>query len=83
MMNRSLQKGIRNKKNFGKKEGRARNVYGDTDISIVDIGYRPLCMSIQNVSETGFCLRLQAKRTQLGPIDSASPDLRSPVSAPR
>jgi hypothetical protein len=29
-----------------------------------------------NVSETGFYLRLQVKPTQLGPIDRASPDFR-------
>jgi hypothetical protein len=28
-----------------------------------------------NVSETGFCLRLQVKYTQLGPIDRATPCL--------
>jgi hypothetical protein len=30
-----------------------------------------------NVSETGFCLRLQVKPTLLGPIDRASPYLRT------
>jgi hypothetical protein len=30
-----------------------------------------------NISETGFCLRLQVKPTQLGPIDIASPYLRT------
>jgi hypothetical protein len=29
-----------------------------------------------NVSETRFCLRLQVKPIQLGPIDRASPRLR-------
>jgi hypothetical protein len=33
-----------------------------------------------NVSETGFCLRLQVKPTQLGPIDRASPYLRTESS---
>jgi hypothetical protein len=35
-----------------------------------------------NVSETGFCLRLQVKPTPLAPIDRASPYLRrqNPVS---
>jgi hypothetical protein len=32
---------------------------------------------IYNVSETGFCLHLHVKPTQLGPIDRASPYLRS------
>jgi hypothetical protein len=36
-----------------------------------------------NVSETRFCLHLQVKPTQLGPIDRASPYLRTPVPAPR
>jgi hypothetical protein len=30
-----------------------------------------------NVSETGFCLRLKVKPTQLGPIDRASPYLQT------
>jgi hypothetical protein len=36
-----------------------------------------------NVSETGFGLRLQVKPIQLGPIGRASPYLRITVSAPR
>jgi hypothetical protein len=36
-----------------------------------------------NVSETRFCLRLQVEPTQLGPIDRASPYLRTPVPAPK
>jgi hypothetical protein len=36
-----------------------------------------------NVSETWFCLRLREKPTQLGPIDRASPYLRTPVLTPR
>jgi hypothetical protein len=36
-----------------------------------------------NVSEIGFYLRLQVKPTQLGPIDRASPYLRTPVSVPK
>jgi hypothetical protein len=35
----------------------------------------PVYFSKHNVSETGFCLRLQVKPTQLGPIDRASPCL--------
>jgi hypothetical protein len=31
----------------------------------------PVYVSKHNVSETGFCLRLQVKPTQLGPIDVA------------
>jgi predicted nucleic acid-binding protein len=36
-----------------------------------------LYLSKHNVSETGFCLRLQVKPTQLGPIDRASSYLRT------
>jgi hypothetical protein len=38
--------------------------------------HRPVYFSKHNVSETGFCLRLQVKPTQLGPIDRASPYLQ-------
>jgi hypothetical protein len=41
----------------------------------LDIIHRPLYISKHNVSETGFCLRLQVKPTQLSPIDTASPYL--------
>jgi hypothetical protein len=40
---------------------------------------RPDYFSKHNVSETGFCLRLQVKPTQLGPIDRASPYLRTSI----
>jgi hypothetical protein len=43
----------------------------------------PVYISKPNVSETGFYLRPQVKPTQLGPIDRASPHLRTPVSLPR
>jgi hypothetical protein len=33
-----------------------------------------------NVSETGFCVPLQVEPTHLGPIDRASPYLRTPAS---
>jgi hypothetical protein len=32
------------------------------------------------VSETGFCLRLQAEPTQVGPIESVSLSLRTPAT---
>jgi hypothetical protein len=38
--------------------------------------HHPVYFSKLNVSETGFCLRLEVKSTQLGPIDRASPYLR-------
>jgi hypothetical protein len=48
------------------------------------IKYRPVYISKYNDSDTGSCLRLQVKPTQLGPIDKASPYLRwrrqNPVS---
>jgi hypothetical protein len=43
------------------------------------IEHRPIFISIHNVSETGFCLLFQVKPTQFGPIDRASPYLRTPV----
>jgi hypothetical protein len=39
--------------------------------------HRPVYFSKHNVSETGFCLCLQVKPTQLGPIDRTSPYLRT------
>jgi hypothetical protein len=52
--------------------------------------YPSSCLSLKclfsvskHVSETGFCFRIQVKPTQLGPIDRASPYLRTPVSPPR
>jgi hypothetical protein len=37
---------------------------------------RPVYLKKKNVSETGFCPRLQVKPTLLGPIDRGSPYLR-------
>jgi hypothetical protein len=39
--------------------------------------HRPVYFSKHKVSETEFCLRLQVKPIQLGPIDRASPYLRT------
>jgi short-subunit dehydrogenase involved in D-alanine esterification of teichoic acids len=44
---------------------------------VIYLKHRPVYISKHNVSETGFCLRLQVKATQLGPIDMASPYLRT------
>jgi hypothetical protein len=41
----------------------------------LDIIHRPVYTSKHNVSETGFCPRLQVKPTQLDPINTASPYL--------
>jgi hypothetical protein len=38
--------------------------------------HRYVYFTKHNVLETGFCLRLQVKLTQLGPIDRDSPCLR-------
>jgi hypothetical protein len=36
--------------------------------------YSSFCLfTTHTVSETGLCLRLKAKRTQMGPIDRTSP----------
>jgi hypothetical protein len=35
-----------------------------------------------NVSETGFCIHFQAKPTQLGPVDRASPYFQTPLPTP-
>jgi hypothetical protein len=53
----------------------------NTNIMFLDIihrpdfiwNQRPVYFSKHNVSETGFCVCLQIKPTQLGPIDRASP----------
>jgi hypothetical protein len=49
----------------------------------LDIIHRPVCISnailffyLKHVSEAGFCLRLQVKLTQLGPISRLSLYLR-------
>jgi hypothetical protein len=39
------------------------------DTMFLDIIHRPVYISKHNVSETGLWLRLQGKRSQLGPID--------------
>jgi hypothetical protein len=49
----------------------------------MDIIYRPIYLKKHNVSETGFCFRLQENLTHLGPIDRASPYLQTPVTASR
>jgi hypothetical protein len=41
--------------------------------------HRPVYITKHNVSEAGFCLHLQVKPTQLGPIHRASPYLQTPV----
>jgi hypothetical protein len=68
------------------------DVWGSGCIDHPDIGFsivlflftkhRPVYISKHNVSETGFRLRPQMERTQLGPIDRASPYLRTPAPTP-
>jgi hypothetical protein len=45
----------------------------------LDIIHRPVFYLKYNVSETEFCLRLQVEPTELGPMDRASPYLRTPA----
>jgi hypothetical protein len=47
-----------------------------TSIMLLDIIHHPVYIS-KHVLETRFCLRLQAKPTQLDPIDRANPYLRT------
>jgi hypothetical protein len=49
----------------------------------LDIIHRPVYITKRNDAKTGFCLRLQAKPLQLGPIDRVSPYLRTPVPPSR
>jgi hypothetical protein len=48
--------------------------YINTTITVLDINHRPIFDLERDVSETVFCLRLQVKPTQLGPIYRASLD---------
>jgi hypothetical protein len=48
-------------------------------IEFLDIMHHPVLFYLDYVLETGFCLRLQVEPTQLGPIDTASPYLRTPA----
>jgi hypothetical protein len=50
-------------------------VYGHYTSSRLYLKHRPVYITKQNISETGFCLRLQVEPTQLGPIDRATPYL--------
>jgi hypothetical protein len=47
-------------------------VYIDIIIITLDIIHYTLFYLKHNVLETGFCIRIQAEPTQLGPIDRAS-----------
>jgi hypothetical protein len=38
-------------------------------ITILDASHRPVFYLKQNVSDTGFCLRLEVELTQFGPLD--------------
>jgi hypothetical protein len=50
--------------------------YINITITILDIIHRSIFYLKQNVSETGFCLRLQVESIQLYRIDTASLRLR-------
>jgi hypothetical protein len=58
-------------------------VFGHYPLSCLYLKKHPVYFSKHNFSETGFCLCFQVKPTQLGPIDRASPYLRTPIQAPR
>jgi hypothetical protein len=49
-------------------------------ITIVDIIHRPAFYLKHDVSDTGFCLRLQVEPTHVGPIDRASVWPRKPAT---
>jgi hypothetical protein len=57
--------------------------YPAPKIMFLNTVHRPVYIFKHNVSETGFCLRLQVKPIQLGPIARDSPYLRTPVPASR
>jgi hypothetical protein len=52
-------------------------VSGHCPLSCFYPKHRSVYISKHNVSETGFCLRLHVRPTQLGPFDTASPYLRT------
>jgi hypothetical protein len=59
------------------------NIFLDIVHRFVSSKNRPVYFSKHIFSETGFCLRLQVKPTQLGPIDRTSPYLRTKVQTRR
>jgi hypothetical protein len=42
--------------------------YINITVTISDINHRPVIYLKHDVSETGFCLRIQAEPTQLSPV---------------
>jgi hypothetical protein len=50
-----------------------------TTITILDIIHDPVFYVKHDVSEIGFCLRLQAELTQVGPTDKGILYLRTPL----
>jgi hypothetical protein len=59
---------------------RSRNLWRWYINTNVSEHYPSSCFYLRrNVSEIGLCLRLQIKRTQLGPIDTSSSYLRTPA----
>jgi hypothetical protein len=50
-----------------------------SNIMLLDSIHRPVYFSKHNISETGFCLRLQVEPIQLVTIDRASPYLRTEI----
>jgi hypothetical protein len=58
--------------------------YSDTSVTILDIIHRPVFYLKRNVSETGFCLRLQlvSLRT-LGPNEQVPPEGGDKIQSPK
>jgi hypothetical protein len=50
------------------------------NMNILNIIQRPVFNLDHDVSETGFCLRLEVEHTHLGPVDRASLCLRTPAT---
>jgi hypothetical protein len=62
------------KRNMSSDAFRTIEQFGNTNIMLLDIIQHPIFVK-NNVLETGFCLRLQVKPSQLGPVDRAGPYL--------
>jgi hypothetical protein len=72
------------KRNVGNEGLRSKSLWRwhiNAIIVFLDIIHRPVFIKTRNVSETGFCLHLHVERTQLGPIDWASPYLRMEIES--
>jgi hypothetical protein len=50
-----------------------------TVVVFLNIAHCPVLFKTHNISETGFCLRLQVDPNQLGPIDRVTPYFWTPA----